>query len=498
LNLPLSRSSITAQFTQPLFIFHLIAVIVLWVFVWMHAFTMDITHDEAYSFKLIKTSYYRAMPGSANTHWLNSFFMKLFSLLLGDAPGVLRLHVVLAFPFFAQAVYRLATQINIKSIQFAFYSLVLFNPYVLDFFSVARGYGLALLFQAWTFVFLLQAAISPFQYRKWLVVVCMSVLTIGGNLSYLYTIMGVTGLFILHMVSNHPFAILYRNRQVRTICLLLGALIVLTIADLLFVKYYGKDLDYGGDENFVQSLFGSVWEGGLYFARYPYVWTVLTWSSFILLSVACGYFILKQVGKNKFTTGFITGVPVAAILLLSVVFHLVLKTPYLLGRTALQWYVPGLLTIGLALGRWLPAYKPYRLVATACTVGICAGVGYHFTRVASTRMCFEWYWQVPSKQSLYDLYDLHPQQPAIGPLNKGVYINYYSLVDTSLTVPYPLIMEENNKNICTDSLKAVLRKSDYILTSYPGTLTCLQNSGLSWSTIKTYPGSNLKLLKINH
>ncbi|WP_315821725.1 hypothetical protein [Paraflavitalea speifideaquila] len=83
------------------FYLYVLATLVLWGFVWIHAFSMDMTHDEAYSFRLIKTNYFIALFGTANTHWLNSFFLEIFNRVFGDGPGWLRLHSVLAFPFFA-------------------------------------------------------------------------------------------------------------------------------------------------------------------------------------------------------------------------------------------------------------------------------------------------------------------------------------------------------------------------------------------------------------
>ncbi len=77
-----------------------LVTLALWGFVWAHAFGMDMTHDEAYSYRLVKTNYFIAMFGTANTHWLNTIFMEVFNNLFGDGPGWLRLHSVLAFPFF--------------------------------------------------------------------------------------------------------------------------------------------------------------------------------------------------------------------------------------------------------------------------------------------------------------------------------------------------------------------------------------------------------------
>ncbi|HVB02605.1 MAG TPA: hypothetical protein VNE41_02675, partial [Chitinophagaceae bacterium] len=164
----------------------------LFVFVILHAFRMDITHDEAFSFYLEKINYFKAMTGTANTHWLNSFFMKIFNLIFGDKPGWLRLQSILAFPFFALGFYTLSSPIKNQLLRLSLYCLVLFNPYLLDFFSLARGYGMALAFQVWMVVFLVKAIVAiKFIYKTWLTIFLLAALSIASNLSFLYSVLGV-------------------------------------------------------------------------------------------------------------------------------------------------------------------------------------------------------------------------------------------------------------------------------------------------------------------
>jgi len=65
---------------------------------------------------------------------------------------------------------------------------VLFNPYVLDFFSLARGYGLALTFQAWD-TDAAEHLNKPFEARNWKVILLLSAFILASNLSYLYSVM---------------------------------------------------------------------------------------------------------------------------------------------------------------------------------------------------------------------------------------------------------------------------------------------------------------------
>src|SRR5687767_33752 len=126
--------------------FQWLAVFLLWVYVAARAVLLAFTHDEAYSYLLVKTDYFVAMTGTANTHWLNSVGMKLGSLLLGDEEWQLRIFSVLAWPLYGVSALRISGLLQNGLAGLLLFCALVFNPYVLDFFSLARGYGLQFAF----------------------------------------------------------------------------------------------------------------------------------------------------------------------------------------------------------------------------------------------------------------------------------------------------------------------------------------------------------------
>ena len=488
---PLTRSR------QLILILHVFVTIVLWVFVWMHAFAMDMTHDEAYSFKLVKTNYWIALFGTANTHWLNSIFMKLFNILLGDDPGYLRLQSVLAFPFFALAIYRLSNLIKGIPGQLIFYALILFNPYILDFFSVARGYGLALTFQAWSIVYFVKASQTAFRYRLWFMVFMMNALTIASNLSYLYTVLGMAGFYgSLLMVKKIVDRSAISKEEYR-LSLLYIILILGTMADLLFIKYYGKDLGFGGDTDLVYSMVETVWKGSLYQSAYSNLAPVLSYISFFLMVVISAWYSIQLWRSKKRSTGFILSIPFISIVILSILFHFILNNPYLYGRTALQWYVPGILIICFAAGESIRVPKISGALATGFGVSIFVLQATYFYYHADKRLCFEWHIQANSRQALYDLYAQKPQHPRISQSVGGVYGSYYSVIDSSLA-PCPGLLPEEHAQSTDTALRRSLFNCDYIITYWPVTIQSLKELGLRYDILKTYPPGNNKLLRIYH
>lgn len=476
---------------------YVLVTLVLWGFVWVHAFGMDMTHDEAYSFRLIKTNYFIALFGTANNHWLNSFFMEIFNDLFGDGPGWVRLHSVLAFPFFAWALYGLGNLIKVRGATIVFWALVLFNPYVLDFFSLARGYGLAMTFQAWSLYYFIKAAqAGTFNYRSWLMVWLMNALTLAANLTYLYTVLSMAGFCGCVLIAT----LLKRQRAGKPlirILVLYGLLLLITVADLLFIKYYGKDLGFGGDHDLIGSLMGTVWEGSLYGAAYGKLLPILMYGSFFLLLLVSGWYGWQAIRYKKISSGFVAGILFTGITVLNIVFHVVLSNPYLFGRTALQWYVPGLLLLCIAASEWLPAIKSTRLVGTGIAVVIAVIMAVHFYVRADRGLCFEWSLQANSGQALYDLYAQRPQHPYLGFSLGGVYKNYYSLVDEGFQ-PMPGDLPDQDPDVTAPALREALQHSDYLITAFPVTLQCLQQLGLRYEVLKTYPPGNNQLIKIYH
>jgi hypothetical protein len=495
LNQPITRLKIQALVRQPFFLFHVVAATVVWTFVWRHGLMMEITYDEASSFQILKTGNYRAMPGIANTHWLNSFFMRLF-MLFGNAPVVLRLHSIVAFPFFAHGVYRLATCIKSDGARFAFYCLAVLNPFILDFFALARGYGMALTFQVWAIVFFLKAVNTSFNYRNWMITVILSALAIASNLSYQFTIITIAGGYLLYcMVTDAPFS-WYTNKQKRIITGLFVCLLFFSTVDLLFIKFYGKDLEFGGRENFVQSVFNTFWVKSLYKAGYSSISTILSWCSFVLITVACMYFTVKAILQKKLITGFMATFIIGGILILSILFHWLFDTPFFANRTALQWYIPGLLAIFLAISDGVKPAERYRIIQYG--LGSLTGVAvmFHFAAQSNSRISMEYYSERFNRQPLYDLYALHPKHPGLTAWLAGAYKCYYSLID-SLTPPANFFWEYPNRPL-NNNAKRTLLNSDYIICNSPVTLHYLDSTHTPYTIIKTYKDAAYKIIKLNH
>lgn len=123
------------------------------VFVIYRALTLSMTHDE--SSTLLNLDNYNVYTSlfnknvwlSANNHWLNSMGIKFFTFLGGINEFSIRLSNVLMFPLFSLSVYYILKKSGFSYLLMsAVLIFFILNPLLIDFFSLARGYGIGTAF----------------------------------------------------------------------------------------------------------------------------------------------------------------------------------------------------------------------------------------------------------------------------------------------------------------------------------------------------------------
>src|SRR6185436_12641938 len=80
----------------------------------------------------------------ATNHFLNTLLTKLCYLIGGNSELVLRLPNHVGYGMYLWFSLRILQRLRHRAIAFAGFLLLNLNPYVLDYFSLSRGYGLSL------------------------------------------------------------------------------------------------------------------------------------------------------------------------------------------------------------------------------------------------------------------------------------------------------------------------------------------------------------------
>ena len=121
--------------------------LLLFAYVALRAARLPITWDEAYNYLeftrqgLFWPTRLRAM--SANNHYLTTWLSLLTTTAFGVSALALRLPTLAAYVLFLYYTARLAAELPSPALRGSAFLVLNFNPYLLDFFSLARGYGIA-------------------------------------------------------------------------------------------------------------------------------------------------------------------------------------------------------------------------------------------------------------------------------------------------------------------------------------------------------------------
>lgn len=128
---------------------HLVIAIAAGAWLLLRAACVPLTHDEAATFQTyVLTGVYLPWQAhlDAGNHLLATAATRISYLLFGDGPLALRLFSVLAFGLWAWYAWGITRGMASAALRIAASCALLLTPFVLEFFALFRGYGLALAF----------------------------------------------------------------------------------------------------------------------------------------------------------------------------------------------------------------------------------------------------------------------------------------------------------------------------------------------------------------
>lgn len=234
------------------------------------AVTESMTHDECvthlvYVFRSYWDIFTWERPWT-NSHILNTMFMKLGEDLFGPGELQWRYHSILALVLYLAGIYRLLQKLPVVLFASAFI-LLSCQTYMLDYFSLARGYGLSLALMVWSLHYLVEY-LRAASYKHQVLGLILAVLSFYANFIMLHYLVayGVIA-FILsprwHYLDRSIWA---RIKQI-TLPMILVALAILPLAWPLLSKLVDYKLDFvasgafwdGTIQNYVLDEFRASW-----------------------------------------------------------------------------------------------------------------------------------------------------------------------------------------------------------------------------------------------
>lgn len=391
------------------------------------AYQIGITHDEAFSFFLIDSNYLNALATTANTHILNSLSMKTFNILNLNHWFFLRTHSVLSFLIFAYFNYRILDffKTNLSKITFLF--LMLCNPLTLEFFSLARGYGIALSFLMGTIYYSLSYIQHKSSSKKLQKIFIFGSLAMLGNYTVLFPIAGI--FIYLFFIQKKEFINQIFSKKNLPYTLIFVIINIGAVANMLVIKHITNDLQYGADHSFILESLPSLFLH-IAFIHYPsssiMVKTGTIALSFFTFFLVINTFIISRLKKDNLL-GFASSVFILSFIFYSL-SHILFSSPYPLSRTTLSLFP--FMAINLIF--WLDRVIKSKYLKKAIKISCIFFLLYFSFQNFSLNHTLEWKNQSQVQYVFEDIIKLQKQKTDTPPSilcdesYYAVWVNYYS------------------------------------------------------------------------
>jgi|GEM_PF-2475536 len=361
-----------------------------WTYALLRTFALSLTWDEAYSYLVfVRTDTFvleRYEWMSANHHLLNSWLMWLSTQLFGNAEWALRLPNLLACAVYVFFALRLVMQFRHFFTALFGLCILLLNPFAADFFSLARGYGLAMAAAMAAIFYLCRFTDIKATRKVASAGIGCAALSVCANFSFLN--------FFLAYAAALGLAVLLAKKEKREKLKLLVPVIVTTAATsallfpiLLQLKDAGA-LFLGTHEGIWKGSVRSLLEAFAYKRSHAELLVtalrVLIFGGGALALLAAFRWV-----RGKFSPGQLAPVLLLFLLLsgwgLTELQHAMFATPYAQDRAALWLFVTFAALLALTLDRLLVSWP----AAVALLPG-AAGLLLHFGACMNLRSTYTW------------------------------------------------------------------------------------------------------------
>lgn len=297
-----------------------------------------------------------------NNHILNTLLVKLFVWLFGDKQLIIRLPSLLSFLVYGIGIFRINKQV-LKIDSLFFLPAALFfvsNPYMLDYFGLSRGYALASAMATLSVSFLI-SGFSQSKVKHIWVAYFLSFVASYASFTLLNFWCG-TSLMVLFYFFNSS------EKQYKKLLRPAGIMFVLTllylalIANPILKMQSTNQFQFWSSNGFYRDTICPLIE----YSRSGYHLIPVTShliAGLVLLTLAVNCVLIfihfKRSGYVLASLKepiFVSTVIILATACINILQCHLLKTPNLLGRTALSFYPLFLITFVALLGLW-PAHK---------------------------------------------------------------------------------------------------------------------------------------------
>lgn len=337
----------------------------LWGYVWLRAWLVPLTFDEINALEYARPFKWERIADTAAIHLLNTRLTSWIMEAGGFSELMLRLPNVLAFLCYLWAAVDLGRLVRpgLATLQFI---LLATPPFLLDFFGLARGYGLGLGAMLPAIAFALRFLMTA--RGKWMAfsLVC-GMLAVLANYTMLNFFLPLAA--VLCWSTGQRYGWKARGWLMMAPTLVATVLFLAALLPILFALARGGQLYFGGRENLWSDTIGSLGRCLGYHTAYGKVASLVFQGASVTATAWALHCVIRSLRSGSVSaSGLLSGLFLLG-LLLPLVQNAALDTPLPVERTALL-YLP---MIGLLLVRAIGSLRERTGNAVAwCLGALCA------------------------------------------------------------------------------------------------------------------------------
>jgi hypothetical protein len=378
----------------------------------LRAYNLSFTHDEALTYTIVKHN--TDWKFTANNHLINTYFMKV-SYLFGENELILRTPNVLSHLIYIFVSFLLVTKLKGYFFQISAFLILNLSLPLLEFFSLARGYGISHSFLLVSIYFLhefihdsgertrIKSALATF----------FASLSVLGNFTVINYLIGLNALLLIICYQRSlPTGFFLGFSKLKSSLANAWPILLYSIFFTFFSSVWLMELKnrgelyFGGTDGLWESTFISIINFS-YYGHPPHI-AIISFLPFLMLFIVLlliavliwDYFVKKEPTFHS-SLWLIVIFSVA----LSYIQHIVFKTPYPKDRTALFYLILVIVSIVFALNRSAFFQRSISKFAGNCLISVMTMlVIVGFFRGANLTRSFSYGEDMCTKEMMRDLY----------------------------------------------------------------------------------------------
>lgn len=413
---------------SPQFLFLTIYIIVLTIYIISRAFSLSVVHDEAITFFISLKSYFEIFSFTSfgafavNNHLLNTVLIKSFLQIFGENQFFLRLPALIGYGLYLYFGVQISKLIFPKKWLPWVCVVLTLNPFLLDFFSLARGYSLAIGLMMGSIYFFFKSIEKKHSYKYFIYSIFIGIFSILANFSFITPFIAILcvrlGVSVYLIIKNKRLRTIKKIGQWLGVPLTVTPLIIYSLIgpQLTFLKNSGQ-LYVGGQSGFFQDTVLSLIQASLYHQSYTLFFSYFI---FILLSVVflVGLYILLQAHKDKDYTQAIYLFYISSILGLIIIGlqiqHILFRTVFVTDRAALYFLPLVIIWVFLVVEAALPLIKErFQKIITITGVLLVSLILIHTISASNFSETYIWKYDSDTKEIINDLVFIHQASPEV-------------------------------------------------------------------------------------